>query len=77
MTNDDVRRRTAEIASHLAEVQALARSIRHDHPDGPELYRALNHGCLPAEHADPVGLVEDVLQYPKRYTREEDYERLR
>ncbi len=77
MTNEDVRRKTAEIASHLAGVQELARAIRKDHPDGPELYRALNHGCLPAEHADPVGLVEDILQCPKRHTVEEDYERFR
>ncbi len=62
MTTAEARRRTAEIASHLAEIRALARSIGAEHPQGEALYRALQNGCLPAEHADPVGLVEDVVR---------------
>ena len=79
MTNDDLRRKTAEIASHLAEIQALARTIQREHPDGQRLYRELNHACLPAEHADPVGTVEDILQHPLTQNRdwEEGYERFR
>ena len=71
MTNTDVRRRTAEIAFHLAAIRALARDIRCDHPQGEALYRALQHGGLPAEHADPVGAVEDVLQHPMHHVSQE------
>lgn len=77
MTNDDLRQKTAEIAAHLTEIRTLALSIRSGHPDGNALYRALNCGCLPAEHADPVGLVEDVLQHPHPHTVEDGYERFR
>ncbi len=79
MTNDDLRRSIAEIATHLAEVQALARKIRLEHPDGDTLYRALSCGCLPAEHADPVGIAEDLLLHPPRHVnfKEEEYERFR
>ena len=62
MNTTEVRRRTAEIASHLAAIRDLARSIQTRHPQGAALYRALNAGCLPAEDADPVELVERVLQ---------------
>ena len=77
MTNAEIRHRTAEIASHLAAVRALARDIRSDHPQGEALYRALQQGGLPAEHADPVGAVEDVLQCPPHHPAQEDYERFR
>ena len=79
MTITEIRRKTAEIASRLAEIRALARDIRSSHPQGEALYRALQLGGLPAEHADPIGAVEDVLRHPhpQRYTHEEGYEHLR
>ena len=79
MTLTEIRRETAEIAYHLAEVQALARDIRSGHPQGETLYRALLLGGLPAEHADPIGTVEDVMMHlhPQRYTQEDSYEYLR
>lgn len=63
MTITEIRRKTAEIASHLAAVRALAREVRFGHPQGEALYRALQQGDLPTEHADPVGTVEDILQH--------------
>ena len=77
MPNTEIRHRTAEIASHLAAVQALARAIRSEHPQGEALYLALQNDGLPAEHVDPIGTVEDVLRHPPHSTQEAGVEYVR